>query len=201
MVDDINKALAAAEDAKVHGWAPKKVAYVGYCGLIDSAGVTRVCQNLNGAINQQFDSIYLCISSNGGYIGDGVFLFNHIRALPIPVTIHNTGMVASIAATLFVAGETRYCSEHAIFMMHPVAVPAQAQMLASAPLLSALESAKAEEERTEAILRSRTKMPADILSGRRTGATSITPQLPLDYGLVHEIREFSLPPGNQIFQV
>jgi len=129
--------------------AGPKIAYLGYCGSIDSAGVTRLCQNLNGAVNQQFDSVYLCLTSLGGYVGDGVYLFNHIRSLPIPVAIHN------------------YCSRNAIFMMHPVAVGAQSQTLASAPLLSALEAARADEQRTESILRERTKMPADILSARR----------------------------------
>src|SRR5436309_14712848 len=101
---------------------PGKVAYFGYCGLIDSAGVTRLCQALNSAVNGGFDRIYLCITSNGGYVGDGVYLYNHILGLPRPVTIHNTGTVASIATTLFVAGERRLCSPNAIFMMHPVAV-------------------------------------------------------------------------------
>jgi ATP-dependent Clp protease protease subunit len=181
--------------------AGKKIAYLGYCGSIDSAGVTRIAQNLNGAVNQQFDSVYLCLSSLGGYVGDGVFLFNHIRSLPIPVTIHNMGTVASIATTLFVAGEPRYCSQRAIFMMHPVAMGVQSQALASAPLLAALEAARADEERTEAILRERTKIPDDILTARRQGDVFMTAQQAFDYGLVHEVREFSLPAGNQIFQI
>jgi ATP-dependent Clp protease, protease subunit len=181
--------------------AGSKIAYLGYCGLIDSAGVTRIAQNINAAVNQQFDSVYLCLTSLGGYVGDGVFLFNHIRGLPIPVTIHNTGTVASIATTLFVAGEPRFCSQKAIFMMHPVAMGLQSQALASAPLLAALEAAKADEERTETILRERTKMPADILTARRQGDVFIAAKQALDHGLVHEIREFALPPGNQVFQI
>ena len=181
--------------------AGAKIAYVGYCGLINSAGVTRICQNLNGAVNQQFDSVYLCLTSIGGYVGDGVYLFNHIRSMPIPVTMHNTGTVASIATTLFVAGEMRYCSRNAIFMMHPVAVGAQSQMLASAPLLAALEAARADEERTESILRERTKLPEDILTARRQSDVFVTAQQALNYGLVHEIREFTLPAGNQVFQI
>jgi ATP-dependent Clp protease, protease subunit len=170
MVDDIKAAIVAAAE-RAATYAPPKIAYLGYCGAIDPAGVTRICQNLNGAILQKFDGIYLCLTSNGGYVGDGVYLFNHIRALPIPVTIHNAGTVASIATTLFVAAEKRYCSQNAMFMMHPIAVGSQAQM-ASAHLVDALESAKADEERTEAILRSRTKMPADILTARLRAVAS-----------------------------
>jgi ATP-dependent Clp protease protease subunit len=181
--------------------AGPKIAYLGYCGVIDSAGVTRIAQAINAAVNQQYDNVHMCFSSIGGYVGDGVYLYHHIRSLPIPVTMHNIGTVSSIATTLFVAGEKRLCSPNAIFMMHPVAVGAPTQQLSSAPLVMALEAALADEERTERILRERTKMPDEMLTGRRQRDVYITAQQALECSLVHEIADFSLPPGNQIFQI
>ena len=180
--------------------AGPKVAYIGYCGLIDSSGVTRLAGALNTAVNNQFDCVYLCFSSNGGYVGDGIFLYHHIRSLPLQVTIHNTGTVASIATTLFVAGHRRLCAPHSIFMMHPVAVGGSGAM-ASAPLQAALDSALRDEERTENILRERTRIPEDILSARRSRDVYVSAQDALSYGLVDEVTEFTLPAGNQIFQV
>lgn len=180
--------------------AGPKVAYIGYCGLIDSAGVTRIAGAINLAVNNQFDSVYLCFSSNGGYIGDGIYLYHHIRSVPLPVFIHNTGTVASIATTLFVAGHRRLCAPHSIFMMHPVAVGSGATM-ASSPLQAALDAALRDEERTENILRERTRIPEDILTARRTRDVYLSAQDALSYGLVDEIAEFALPAGNQIFQV
>jgi ATP-dependent Clp protease protease subunit len=181
--------------------AGAKVAYIGYCGLVDSAGVTRIAGAINAAVNNQFDSVYLCFSSNGGYIGDGIFLYNHIRCLPIHITMHNTGTVASIATTLFVAGHRRLCAPHSIFMMHPVAVSGAGTSMASAPLQAALDLALRDEERTENILRERTRIPEDILTARRTRDVYLSAQNALDCGLVDEIAEFTLPAGNQIFQV
>jgi ATP-dependent Clp protease protease subunit len=181
--------------------AGPKIAYYGYCGPIDSAGVTRIAQAINAAVNQQYDHVNLCFSSIGGYVGDGMYLYHHIRSLPIPLTMHNTGTVASIAATLFVAGEKRLCSPNAIFMIHPVSVGTQAQALSSAPLVTALQAALADEERTDAILRERTKIPVEILDARRRGDIYIPAKQALEYGLVHEIGDFSLPAGNQIFQI
>jgi hypothetical protein len=43
--------------------AGQKIAYLGYCGLIDSAGVTRIAQAINAAVNQQYDRVYLCFTS------------------------------------------------------------------------------------------------------------------------------------------
>ncbi len=180
--------------------AGPKIAYLGYCGLIDSAGVTRIAGALNTCVNGQYDRAYLCLSSNGGYVGDGLYLYNHIRSLPIPVTIHNTGTVASIAATLFVAGERRLSTQHSIFMMHPVQVGANGSM-ASAPLQAALDSALKDEARTENIVRERTGIPEDVLLARRTKDIYLTAQQALTYDLIHEIGDFVLPAGNQIFQV
>ena len=39
----------------------QKVAYLGYCGLIDSAGVTKMAQTINSVVNDaSYGSIYLC---------------------------------------------------------------------------------------------------------------------------------------------
>jgi ATP-dependent Clp protease, protease subunit len=179
---------------------PPKIAYFGYCGLIDAAGVTRISAALNSAVNGGFDEIYLCLSSNGGYVGDGVYLYNHIRGLPKPVTTHNTGTCASIAATLFVAGTRRLCSSNSIFMMHPIQVGSAGNM-ATTPLEAALKSALADEARTEQILRDRTTIPANILDGRRRTEVYITPDEALKYGLVHQIADFALPTSSQIIQL
>jgi ATP-dependent Clp protease, protease subunit len=181
--------------------AGQKIAYLGYCGVIDSAGVTRIAQAINSAVNQQYDCVHLCFSSIGGYVGDGIFLYNHLRSLPLAVTMHNIGTVASVATTLFVAAERRICSPNGIFMIHPVAVGTQMQALSSAPLVTALQAALADEERTDAILRDRTKLPEDVLGARRQSDIYITAKQALEYDLVHEVAEFSLPPGNQIFQI
>jgi ATP-dependent Clp protease, protease subunit len=177
-----------------------KIAYLGYTGLIDSAGASRIAAMLNSAVNDEYDCAYLCFSSSGGYIADGIFLYHHLRSLPIQVTIHNTGTVASIATTLFVAGQRRLCAPHSIFMMHPVTVGAGGNM-ASEPLQAALDAALKDETRTEAILRERTRIPADLLAARRTKDIYLTAEKALEYGLVDEICEFTLPPGNKIFQI
>ena len=178
-----------------------RIAYLGYCGVIDSAGVTRIAQTLNAAVNAQYTEVYLCFTSAGGYIGDGIYLYNHIKALPIPLTIHNTGTVASIATTIFVGAQRRLCSPNGMFMMHPVTVGAKAQSLAIKPLVESLQAAIADEARTESILRAHTSLPDAILGQRRETDVYIAAQDALRYGLVHEVVEFALPPGNQVVQI
>jgi len=181
--------------------AGKKTAFYSFTGLIDSNGVTRIAAALNQAVNSNYDEVYLCISSLGGYVGDGVFLYNHIRALPIKITAHNTGSLMSVAVAVFVGAQERYCSAHSVFMIHPTTLGPYQEALTWERLDSARSAALAEEARTESILRERTTIPDESLTTRRFKEVYITPDQALQWGLVHGIAEFSLPKGNEIIQV
>ncbi len=180
--------------------AGRKVAYLGYTGAIDSEGVGRIAASLNNAVNGSFDEAQLCFSSLGGYVSDGIYLYNHIRGLPINVVIHNTGSVSSIAVAVFVAGHERYCSPYAMFMIHPTVMPSQEGMT-SERLQSSLNAALADDTRTENILRERAAIPEEILVARRFKDVYITPKEAQIYGLVHAVKEFALPKGHQIVQI
>lgn len=83
-------------------------------------------------------------------------------------------------------------------MIHPV------QSQANGPhtsLQSSLDLALAEEARIDQILAERASIPKDVLSQRRSIDIFFTAEKALEYGLVHEISAFALPPGNQIFHL
>ena len=180
--------------------AGEKVAYLSFCGPIDSPGVSKIAATLNAAVSENYDRVYMTVTSLGGYVSDGIFLYNHIRALPKPVILHNTGTMASIAATLFLASDERVCSPNSVFMMHPVTLGAPGAMAAQA-LQANLSAALADEDRTDAILRERANLSADVLARRRFTDIYITAQEALGFGLVHRVEDFRLPPGNQIIQL
>lgn len=180
--------------------AGEKVAYLGFCGPIDSDGVSKIAATLNAAVNENYDAVYMTITSPGGYVSDGIYLYNHIRGLPVPVILHNTGSMASIAATLFLASDRRICSPNAVFMMHPVTLGAQGAMAAEA-LQANLTAALADENRTDAILRERANIDPNVLARRRFTDVYLSAEQALGFGLVHRVEEFRLPPGNQIVQL
>lgn len=178
-----------------------KTFYYSYVGLIDSAGATRIASAMNHAANNNCDEVYLSISSLGGYVGDGIYLYNHIRGLPFRVTAHNTGSIMSIAVALFVGAQTRYCSAHSMFMIHPTTLGPFQEGLSWERLDGARSAALADDARTEQILRERANVPDDFLSARRVKDVHITPDQALQWGLVHGVREFSLPKGQEILQI
>ena len=175
-----------------------KTMYLGFCGLIDSAGVGKIAGAFNQAVNDQFDAVHLTFTSHGGAASEGVFLYYHIRGLPIQTVIHNSGMVASVATTIYAAADHRTACKDAIFQIHPVQVQANG---AHASVRSTLDMALAEEARIDGILSERTAIPEEVLSERRSGDIFFTADKALEYGLVHEIGPFTLPAGNQIFHL
>ncbi|RZJ05535.1 MAG: hypothetical protein EON89_03470 [Brevundimonas sp.] len=180
--------------------AGKKIAYFGFTGPIESDGVGRIAAALNSAANANYDEVHLCFSSLGGYVADGIYLYNHIRSLPVKVVAHNIGSVSSIAVAVFVAADERYCSSHSMFMIHPTAFHLS-EGLSAERLQSTLNAALADDTRTENILRERATIPDDVLNNRRFRDVHITPAEAVRFGLVQRVQEFTLPQGNQIIQI
>jgi len=180
--------------------ADHEIAYFGFTGPIEPGGVGRLAGALNSAVNNGVGTVHLAFSSSGGYVADGVYLYNHIRALPLHLVIYNTGSVSSIAVSVFLAAQERYCSAHAMFMIHPTTM-GHSDGLTARRLQSTLDAALADDDRTDNILRERSAIPEDVLAARRHSEIYIPPALAVGYGFVAAVREFALPEGQQIVQV
>ena len=183
------------------GRTARKTAYYGFTDLISPESATRIASAFNEAVNNNYENVYLCLSSYGGTVADGVYLYNYITGLPLNVIIHNIGTVASAATVVYVAADERRCSKHGIFLFHPTHMSIQNDMRAEA-LDSALKTALSDDERTENILRERCpSFPPDTLSARRYRDVFVTPESATEFGLAHSCSEFSLPEGDEIFQI
>lgn len=180
--------------------AEHRDAYFGFTGPIEPGGVGRLAGALNSAVNEGVERVYLAFSSNGGYVADGVYLYNHIRALPLHLVIYNTGSVGSIAVSVFLAAQERYCSTHAMFMIHPTTM-GHSDKMSARRLQSTLDAALADDDRTDNILRERSRISALVLEARRYSEIHISPMQAVEYGLVDAVREFALPKGQQIIQI
>jgi ATP-dependent Clp protease, protease subunit len=177
----------------------EQIAYFGFTGMIEPGGVGRIAGALNSAVNSGVGAVHMSFSSNGGYVADGIYLHNHMRALPLHVTIYNTGSVGSIAVSVFLAAAERYCSQHSMFMIHPTTMSAES--MSARRLQSTLDAALADDDRTDNILRQYASIPEDVLAARRYGDIHIAPRQAVEFGLVHGVREFSLPQGQNIIQI
>lgn len=60
----------------------------------------------------------LVINSGGGNIYDGLALYDRLRACKLPVITIGTGLVASMAFIVFLAGDKRICTKRVRFLNH-----------------------------------------------------------------------------------
>lgn len=177
-----------------------RAVYLAFTGEINADASTRFAAALSAAVNQDFNEVHLSFSSPGGLVSEGVFLYNHVRALPIKTVIYNTSTVLSIAVVVFSAAEERYCSPHSMFLIHPTVMGAEAG--ANWERLDSMKQiALADDQRTEGILRERTRIPDHLLQARRSRDLLLSPEDAAIHGPVHAVRDFIVPPGKQVHQI
>jgi ATP-dependent Clp endopeptidase proteolytic subunit ClpP len=58
------------------------------------------------------------INSEGGVVDTGFDIFNYIKSLKLPITTVGSGLVASIATVIFMAGDKRILTSGTQFMIH-----------------------------------------------------------------------------------
>ena len=84
---------------------------------IDTANILR--SRIVGALSQQdFGSLTILFSSEGGSTDQSMSLYNFIRQLPIAVHMHAVGHVGSAAFPIFLAADKRTSAKHARFFLH-----------------------------------------------------------------------------------
>ena len=58
------------------------------------------------------------INSEGGVVDTGFDIYNYLKSLNVPIKTIGSGLVASIATVVFMAGDTRVLRENTQFMIH-----------------------------------------------------------------------------------
>ena len=84
--------------------APKEL-YGMFAGPIDQAAAQRISNAMTLAINNGVEGIHLLFQSGGGNVGDGIYIFNLFRSLPISLTLYNAGSIASVAVIAYLLWE------------------------------------------------------------------------------------------------
>jgi ATP-dependent protease ClpP protease subunit len=67
---------------------------------------------------QNFGTLTILFSSEGGSTDHALALFNYIIQRPVPIHMHGMGHIGSSAVPMFLAGTKRTCSPFARFFFH-----------------------------------------------------------------------------------
>ena len=167
-----------------------------YAGAIDTSALARIFRGCATAINNNVAHLHLLMQSTGGFVGDGICLYNFFRVMPIPLTLYNAGGLQSIATLAFLGANDRKVSACASFMVHRTHLSpewANADRLRASASLAILD-----DERTENILREHLALPEELWLRHRYEDIFISAEDAVKYGLATAIGDFAPPLGGKI---
>jgi ATP-dependent Clp protease protease subunit len=174
--------------------------YAIFCAGIEQATAQKMVAGLTAAVQAKVvKHVHILFQSAGGLVGDGVFLYNLFRSLPIELTLYNVGQISSAAVIAFLGAKHRKTSSRATFMVHRTTQnphPATSRNLEHIAKSLALD-----DERTEAILREHVKFPEEMWAAMHYHDLHLSAQEAVEYGIADEISDFGPPAGTQIFNI
>jgi ATP-dependent Clp protease protease subunit len=146
------------------------------------------------------ERLYFLFSSSGGSVDAGIALYNYLRALPVPVTMHNTGSIDSIANVVFLAADERYANPHATFLLHGITWGfGQGAQLTWSQLQETVSRFRADENRMTGIITQRTTLTQDDLTDFFHQGQTKDLVFAKQKGLIQDIREAKVTQGAPFF--
>lgn len=168
---------------------------------VTQASVGAVARELTDCTNAGFTRIEMQISTGGGNVESGFSLHNLMRAVPIEITTHNTGSVASIGTVIFLAGEYRLATPASSFMFHGAAMKPTDLTLDQRRLRELLSTVEMLNNRMGEVIQSRTRLTADAVSAFWLEERQVRADAALEQGIVHEIAEPVIAPGTPVVTI
>ncbi|SFC45886.1 ATP-dependent Clp protease proteolytic subunit [Massilia yuzhufengensis] len=166
-------------------------------GDVNSDMVHRVFEAVAMMTEDGIETAHILVQSNGGYVSDGLCLYNFMANSPIRFVMYNGGAVASIAVTLFLAGTERYCSDTARFMVHKSHATASPGSRPDA-LNIIVEGLRADDARTESILRRNVELTPEQWAIHQYSDLHLNARDAKIAGLVNDVRDFRPPKGGML---
>lgn len=175
--------------------APEEI-WATFCGDINAANTAKVVSGLTTVAAQGTKRIHILFHSWGGFVGDGVFLYNSLNKLGIEVILYNAGQVASAATLVFLGAHHRKTTANAIFMIHK---GTNNPDTSGAGRLKALfANLSMEDARIESILRAHLTLPEELWTQFNHHDVFLSGADAVKYGMAEEIGEFSPPVGVKV---
>lgn len=174
--------------------------YFTLSGDVNSDMVRRVFNAVADITEDKLTTAHILIQSNGGYVSDGICLYNFLSKLPLDIITYNAGAVASIAVTLFLAGRQRHASDTARFMVHKSHATASPGSRPDA-LSIIVEGLRADDMRTERILRGQVNLTEEQWQVHAYSDLHLTADQALEVGLIESIRDFAPPKGKRLTNI
>ena len=174
--------------------------YASLASVIDDSLVQRLVSSFATAINNKVKTIHLFMHSPGGSVSSAVSIYNLLSNIPINIIIYNGGYVASAAVIVYLSGKIRKASANATFLLHEVTFNPSAPMTAEF-MKTRVQIIERDSMIIESILRKHVSISDSKLEILKRSDLFIGAEEAKSIKLIHEIGDFVLPPGNQLFNI
>lgn len=176
--------------------AVKEEIWATFCGDINAANVAVFIKGLTTVAAQGTKRVHILFQSWGGFIGDGVFLYNSLKSLGIEVVFYNAGQVSSAATLAFLGTHGRKTTANASFMIHKSSLNPNAS--GADRLKAAGSSLDLDDARVEGILRKHLRLPEELWTQFNYHDVFFSGADAVKFGMADEIAEFSPPVGTKV---
>ena len=177
-----------------------KTLYVIVNAPLTAVTTERLTELATMAVQEEYKGIYLALTTEGGDSEAAMSLYNILRGLPIQVTTHNVGTVASAGIFLFLAGTARVASPGSIFVFHRSTYDVTGLApLTKEDLERGIGFLRESDEREDNIIRARTRIADhNILGPNALSVYRVTAVWATANGVVDGVRDFVIPSGSRI---
>lgn len=163
-------------------------------GMVDHAMTERVAKIIVAMRGSGVTRARIAVHSDGGYLADGIAIYNLLRGSGVDIHMHCVGNVASAAVYVFLAGRTRSISKHGKLLVHYASAPTP-QRTTTRDLTAVAAHTRLDDARAEAVLREHAALTDAHWDQLKVGDLVMGAEEAKACGLVHEISEFNVPPG------
>jgi len=179
-----------------------RTTYIKFFAGVNPNTIRALMQAVESKRLEGTERFVILISSPGGDVHSGNSAYHFLKGLPEEVITHNYGSVDSIAGVIFCAGDKRYSSPHARFLIHGVNVNFfQNTSLEEQQLQEKMNSLKIDIENIAGIIASTTgKEESEILQSMKDRKT-LSPEEAKDFGLITEIKEELIPENADLISI
>ena len=178
-----------------------KPVVIKFFGPVIDVTVNALMNAIDQAMKKGTKEFIILISTPGGHVFHGLSAYNYLRGLPVKIITHNFGSVDSIGVVLFCAGDERYSSPQARFLLHGVSVNFGKSSLEEKQLEQHLKGLRIDIENIAKVLAANTGKDNEEVINAMLDRTTLNPEEARDWGLVHEIKSELFEEGSQVISI
>lgn len=170
---------------------------------IETHTIDGLLDAVSECVNHKVKEVRLLLSSRGGDVQQAIAAYNILRGLPIKISTHNVGTVASSANIIYLAGSKRLTCPNATFMIHGLSLTVPGPDSLDITAMKTLASHVAQDDRQfRGIMAEACGLePKQVKRYFKSTPTFLNARQGLTLGLATAIEKVSIPPHAQVIGI